>query len=57
MTPETPFTKDLLPGWVQPEDFQEAHIEASSLAALEHQTGVHVARSWLDRPLPTYRLS
>ncbi|TDQ04107.1 DUF6461 domain-containing protein [Labedaea rhizosphaerae] len=47
---------DLLPGWVEPEDFPLAHVEASSLAALERRTGVAVDRSWIDKPLTTYRL-
>jgi hypothetical protein len=47
---------DLLPGWVEPEDFPLDHVEASSLAALERRAGVRLARSLLDTPLPTYRL-
>jgi hypothetical protein len=53
---QTAGATDLLPGWVEPEDFPLEHIEAASLAALEQRTGIQVKRSWLDTPLPTCQL-
>ncbi|GAA2975456.1 DUF6461 domain-containing protein [Actinokineospora diospyrosa] len=47
---------DMLPGWVEPEDFPLDHLKSASLAALERVTAVAVEESWLTTPLPTYRL-
>ncbi|SER92561.1 DUF6461 domain-containing protein [Actinokineospora terrae] len=47
---------DMLPGWVEPEDFPLDHLKSASLAAVERVTAVAFEESWLTTPLPTYRL-
>ena len=47
---------DLLPGWVEPDDFPLEHLRSASLAAVERVTGVAFDEAWLSEPLPTYRL-
>lgn len=47
---------DLLPGWVEPQDFPLERLRSSSLAAVERRTGLAFERTWLDEPLSTYRI-
>jgi hypothetical protein len=39
-------TSDLLPGWVEPDDFPLEQLRSACLAAMEQQTGVAV-RAWM----------
>jgi hypothetical protein len=47
---------DLLPRWVEPEDFPLEQLRSSCLAALERQTGVRVEWRWLEEEMATYRV-
>ena len=53
---ETAGAGDLLPGWVEPEDFPLDSLNSTCLAAMESRTGVAFDRAWLEVPVPTYRL-
>lgn len=48
---------DLLPGWVEPDDFPLETLNSACLAAMERQTGVAFDRAWLEVPAPTFRIA
>lgn len=47
---------DLLPGWVEPEDFPLERLKSASLEAVERVTGLAFDPTWLEEELPTYRV-
>ncbi|WP_018681320.1 DUF6461 domain-containing protein [Actinokineospora enzanensis] len=47
---------DMIPGWVEPDDFLLEHLRSASLLAIERVTGVGFEDAWLNEPLMTYRL-
>lgn len=47
---------DLLPGWVEPEDFPLERLKSASLEAVERVTGLAFDPAWLEEELPTYRI-
>jgi hypothetical protein len=47
---------DMLPGWVEPEDFPLERLKSASLEAVERVTGLAFDPAWLEEELPTYRV-
>ena len=51
------YPNEIVPEWVNSDDFERPGLHAKKLAAMESRSGLTIHRTWLDEPTPTYRIT